>query len=292
MTEINGYESVDYENPQFPIIVHYDSLGATLFLDTHWHEELEMLYMLAGQLKITSNQAVFFANPGDVVFINANSVHTLENITSSCQYYCILVKPHFLLTLLPTLKIPEETFITKDTTVVGSVERIIQEFYTKPTEYKTVLQAELMALMVYLCRTIVHQKQTDSTISISLQTQKVQQAIDYIYQHFNEKITVTDICTAINFSKSYCSRCFRQITGKTIVDFINELRLNYAFHLIQLDKYTIYQCAEKSGFQNISYFTKLYQNHFGFLPSQTKQQAATLPKKRAAVPTPKEQQEE
>ena len=83
-----------------------------------------------------------------------------------------------------------------------------------------------------------------------------------------------DICADINFSKSYFSRNFRQITGKTIVDFINELRLNYAYHLIQLNKYTISQCAEKSGFQNVSYFTKLYQRHFGLLPSKTAQQAA------------------
>lgn len=269
-----GYESVSYENLQFPVIVHYDSLGATLFLETHWHEEVEILLMLEGQLKVTSNQSVFFANPGDVVYIHPNSVHTLENITDSCQYYCALAKPSFLRTLLPTLKISEETLITKDPAVVSSLERIIQEFYAGQPGYKTVLQGELLALMTYLCRVISKEPQTRQTINISVQTQAVQQAIAYIYQHFQEKITVEDICADINFSKSYFSRSFRQITGKTIVDFINELRLNYACHLIQLNKYTISQCAEKSGFQNVSYFTKLYQRHFGLLPSKTAQQAA------------------
>lgn len=269
VSKSTGYETVNYDNPQFPIIVHYDSLGATLFLSTHWHEEAEMLFISAGQLRITSDQTVLIANPGDMVFIKPNSVHTLENITGSCQYYCTLFKPLFLQTLLPNLKIPDETFITKDAAVLASLERVIQEFYTAQPDYKTVLQGELLSLMVYLNRANSKKNQVRQTISISVQAQKVQQAISYIYQHFNEKITVEDVCKVANFSKSYLSRCFRQITGKTLVDFINELRLNYAFHLIQLDKYTIYQCAEKSGFQNISYFTRLYQKHFGFLPSQT-----------------------
>ncbi len=268
-----GYESVSYENPQFPVIVHYDSLGATLFLETHWHEEIEMLLMLEGQLRITSDRSVFTANPGDAVYIHPNSVHTLENITDSCQYYCALVKPNFLRTLIPALNVPEETLITKDAAVISSLERIIQEFYAKQPGYKTALQGELLAVTVYLNRAAAKDALAGQPINISVQTHAVQQAIAYIYQHFYEKITVEDICTAINFSKSYFSRSFRRITGKTIVDFINDLRLNYACHLIRLNKYTVSQCAEKSGFQNISYFTKLYQRHFGFLPSKTMQQA-------------------
>ena len=71
----------------------------------------------------------------------------------------------------------------------------------------------------------------------------------------------------VGFSKYYLCRTFRQITGSTVVDYLNSLRCAHALQLLSSGEYTVGECAEKCGFRNLSYFAKVYRRYRGCSPS-------------------------
>ncbi|ELP5185316.1 helix-turn-helix transcriptional regulator, partial [Clostridium perfringens] len=71
-------------------------------------------------------------------------------------------------------------------------------------------------------------------------------------------------------SKYYTCRTFKEVTGKTILDYINHIRCINARNLILYNGYTISESAYKSGFNNLSYFSKTYKKYMGLLPSEEK----------------------
>ncbi|EOU2011906.1 helix-turn-helix domain-containing protein, partial [Clostridium perfringens] len=57
---------------------------------------------------------------------------------------------------------------------------------------------------------------------------------------------------------------------QTILDYINHIRCINARNLILYNGYTISESAYKSGFNNLSYFSKTYKKYMGLLPSEEK----------------------
>ena len=77
----------------------------------------------------------------------------------------------------------------------------------------------------------------------------------------------------MGFSKHYICHSFKEITGYTIIEYLNILRCNNAKNLLLTGQYSISQCAEKSGFHNLSYFTRTYQKYMQELPSDTRKKS-------------------
>lgn len=263
-----GFELQDYADINFPFNLHYDSLGLNLFVDSHWHEEIEILYIVKGKLKLICNQAEYLAEVGDVIFIPSNQIHKMENQNGICDYYCLLAKPrYFQSSYAPDF--PPNPIITNNKSIIDYMEQITTEFFQKKSIYKYAIQGHLISMITYFLR-CDNAKSANGKIINNNQSGKMQLVIAYIHQHFTEKITLSQVCSIVNYSVPYFCQCFREETGKTFIDYVNTLRCEYAFHLIQAGGYSICQCSEMSGFHNLSYFSKKYVEHFGFLPSQTK----------------------
>ena len=88
-------------------------------------------------------------------------------------------------------------------------------------------------------------------------------------KNFREKLTVEQIAEQAGMSKYYFLREFKTVTGITVITFLNILRCNNAQKLIERGE-TIWLAARKSGFENDSYFTKVFKKTKGILPSEVK----------------------
>ena len=134
--------------------------------------------------------------------------------------------------------------------------------------FKTAVKAETLSLFTHIYRTASRQDLPEGQQN-SRKLDMVRSAISYIRQHFTEDITVDDICRHLGFSKYYFCREFRRITGRTVTDTINLLRCSHAKSLISSGRCNVSESAERSGFRNLSYFSKTYKRYNGILPSDT-----------------------
>lgn len=85
----------------------------------------------------------------------------------------------------------------------------------------------------------------------------------YIDRHFCEALTLKDIAAAVHVSPGYLSRFFRQKTGKTIMDTITSKKIEYAKHLLEEQNLKIFEVAQRTGFEDTTYFSHVFKKYSG-----------------------------
>lgn len=100
--------------------------------------------------------------------------------------------------------------------------------------------------------------------------QAVYAAADYIQDHFKEKVTINSIAQEVHLSSSYLSHIFSQTFGYTITDYITYVRLEHAKSILCKGGTTISEAALDSGFEDISYFSRVFKKIEGISPREYK----------------------
>lgn len=96
----------------------------------------------------------------------------------------------------------------------------------------------------------------------------VRNAMEYIRQNYNKDISLEKLSDYIGVSKSYLCYIFKKETGKNIIEYLNDLRVEKAKILLKNTDFKIYEIATKVGFKNERYFTQIFKAKTGFTPTE------------------------
>lgn len=94
----------------------------------------------------------------------------------------------------------------------------------------------------------------------------------YIFNHINEKIYVDDIAKSLFVNKSYLTTKFKALTGKTLVEYITDIKIDEAKRLIKGSNESLSEISEKLAFSTQSYFQNVFKKKTGMTPSDYKEQ--------------------
>ena len=127
--------------------------------------------------------------------------------------------------------------------------------------YELVIKSGLLRFLALL---ILHGKQ--QIPAETADTRRLKTVLQWISEHYAEKICVGDAAEVCSFSSSHFMRWFRQMTGQSFIAFLNEYRLNTAAEALQTTDETVLTIASRCGFENLSYFNRIFKAHFGITP--------------------------
>ncbi|MBG9981949.1 helix-turn-helix transcriptional regulator [Aerococcaceae bacterium DSM 111020] len=94
------------------------------------------------------------------------------------------------------------------------------------------------------------------------------QMIEYIDNHIEEDIKVSELVSEFNISRSTIQNLFQSYLEQTPKQYINALRLNRSKQLIRESSLSLTEIAEQLNFGTIQYFSRAFKNEFGITPSQ------------------------
>ena len=86
----------------------------------------------------------------------------------------------------------------------------------------------------------------------------------------NEQFSVEDLAEEVALSRSHLHRKLRQLTGRSISQYIRRIRLDHATTLLQKEVGTVSEIAFRVGFGSSTYFIKCFSEEFGFSPGEVK----------------------
>lgn len=98
----------------------------------------------------------------------------------------------------------------------------------------------------------------------------INRATALIESHFNDKITQNSIANDVYLSPSYFSKLFKDVTGYKFNEYVNRIRIEKAKEMLEKSFITIDEVYRKVGFENRSYFGKVFRNLTGMTPKQYK----------------------
>lgn len=104
----------------------------------------------------------------------------------------------------------------------------------------------------------------------------INSAINFIHENFEQDIDVNDIANFVHLSYSHLSRLFKKQTGKTIMWYLNEVRLLKAQKLLLCSDRNIFQVARDTGFSNEYYFCSLFKKTYGISPGEFRKRKTVL----------------
>jgi two-component system, response regulator YesN len=113
----------------------------------------------------------------------------------------------------------------------------------------------------------IRQANTRSILSDEIQNSIVR-AMSIVGQKLSEPVSAAEIAQMVNMSGSYFSQCFKQFAGQTYTDYVRDLRLERAKQYLRNTTKTIQWVAEQIGYNDEKYFSRLFREHVGMLPSE------------------------
>lgn len=96
----------------------------------------------------------------------------------------------------------------------------------------------------------------------------VRLALEYIEDHYSDKISLEILSSDIGFSTGYVSKCLIKYVGKNFNTILLEKRCYKALDLLREDRLTVNEISDKVGFTDPGYFTKCFKALFGTSPKR------------------------
>jgi two-component system response regulator YesN len=126
---------------------------------------------------------------------------------------------------------------------------------------------QIKSLFLETCRELLSSK-TDRSVT----RKEIQMVMDYIHAHYAEDITIVKLSNVLCISTNYLSNLFRQETGIQIIEYLNRYRIDRATKLLRDPTLKVYEVAERTGFQDTSYFCKVFKGIEGTTVTDYKRQ--------------------
>jgi AraC-like DNA-binding protein len=253
-------------------------------LPHHWHSELEFIYLSDGEAVFTIDDHDILIKEGECIFINSGQLHSGISNTCTCTYFSIVFSTEFLSNTLDAchqffdgIKINKFKILQHFThqnnsqvKVISELKDIIDELTDKNIAYELSVKSKLFSIFTILFRsnlyTIMLDNQKDLTETKKYNTLK--QIIGYIYQNYNKKIKLTYISKSLNLTPQYLCKFFKEMTNTSIVEYINHYRIETACSLLKISTLSITDIALECGFDNISYFNRVFKRQLSVTPTE------------------------
>lgn len=258
-----------YKADHVPVEFHDIDLIAlkSPFSHIHWHENIEIMFFIDGISENIIDNNVVQENTNDIVVINAGVLHGTRAISKNAKYYALIIDKDTCYKygfVLSDYYIKSEI---NDVRLFSLVDEIQNEFTAKKEHYEAIITAKTLEMLTILFRDYSFKK---NNLKHNKNVEMVKNGIRYIKNNYTKNITIDDVAKSTGYSKYYFCRSFKEITKYTIGSYINSLRVNAAYKLIAKKGLNVSQAACECGFDDISYFTKIFKKYTGVLPSQIK----------------------
>lgn len=252
------HETLPYLDSNFKIIVRKEThLFGSRTVWAHWHESIEFIYVTKGQALINRNGIEQIYGPGDLIIFNSNEIHSIRYQGDSVTYHCLIVD----LSICNVGPLPPHSI---NTDAIMILLKVIEEFTEKQINYREAVIGGIKLMQSILSR---ETQNYDMKHSSSRKQELVKKAIDYMYNHFQENISLEDISAALHHNKHYLCHIFKEVTGRTVLTHLNFIRCDHARSLLASGKYSVTESAYASGFSNLPHFSQTYKSLFNHTPA-------------------------
>ena len=99
-------------------------------------------------------------------------------------------------------------------------------------------------------------------------SRRIEKAFDFMLKNYDKDISLGNVAKVVNMPEVSFSRFIKKRTGKTFVDSLNEIRLGHASRMLIDTTHTIAEVAYKCGFNNLSYFNRIFRKKNGCTPRE------------------------
>lgn len=269
MHDLSLYEKKIIQDKEFPVqIFKNQTWKPGLYFLPHWHEHIELHYILRGQGIFYCNQNKINVNEGNMVIINSNELHKAFSNTLNYEALVMIFEMDTFSKEIADGNVIFQSLIQSDDKVSMLVASIYKEENEKEFGYKLAMKGKLYELITYLLRNyVVKNESAKENIRRKRNLNRLNIVMQYIEGNYLEPIANQELAELLHVSEYRFCHLFKESLGQSPSNYINEVRLKKAYHLLEQKEMTIAEIAAAVGFQDYNNFGRLFRKYYGFAPS-------------------------
>ena len=280
---IQYHETKLHEQPGFS----YNTYLCTIPLDfpsvpMHWHEQMEIIYIKKGNGTVSVGMKPYEVSAGCIIPVMPGELHSIDGSTGGPMEYENII---FSLDLLDST---EQNDWCRSSVIIPMKEN--RFLFERPIRPGTAFWDEVSAcldkadeactdrvpgyslrvkssLFLFLYALFKHKKDPSKKDEKD-HSEALKKVISYVKEHSSQPITIHDVASLTDYSDSHFMRLFKAETGRTFISFLNEYRLQVSAYMLKETKDPVSLVAVKAGFENLSYFIRMFTKTYGVPPGR------------------------
>lgn len=281
---------LEYENTQeikfhghddFPFNIYLCSIPLDFsVVPTHWHNDMEIIYIKKGQGMITVDLEPFQVTQGDIVVVPPGQLHSIEQQEDfSMEYENIIFQLAMLMSaqgdictekffqplvqgqiLFPNYFSTDSLLYPALSGCLNTMDDICKTF---GPGYQLAIKGQLFTFFHGLFSAM----QSPLPRRKSKSLDRLKDILKYVETNYHEKITIADAAGICGFSESHFMKFFKSNMAVSFTDYLNDYRLTMAARLLISSSDSIVNIAAETGFDNLSYFNRIFKRKYHCTPS-------------------------
>ncbi|CCH53056.1 Methylphosphotriester-DNA alkyltransferase [Fibrisoma limi BUZ 3] len=166
-------------------------------------------------------------------------------------------------------------YLTNDEPIYHLISRLIYIFTENNRAKEVIANLVLQELVVRLMQTQARTLLLSSGASYA-NVNRLAHVAQYINKHLSRSLHIRELADEACMSEPNFYRTFKQTFGMTPVDYINQQRIALASKLLRTTNRCLADISLECGFNNLTYFMKLFRREMGMSPAQYRKQLISL----------------
>ena len=245
------YEFRHPESPDYFTV----SKGGNLTFPAHLHHCFELIIITSGEMSVTVGGREYELKPGMAVIIFPNQIHSIKTETRS---------EHIIAIFSPELV--NAYYSKRSGKVPTSAEFVPDPFHTEKLGALPTGKLEVIGILYSLCAEFDKTASyIGSDVCPDLLLSKI---LAFIDKNYDSDCSLEKLAWAVGYRDTYLSSFFRKAVGISYHDYVTDLRISKACHLLENSDEGVLQIANECGFGSLRTFNRNFREKLGLTPTE------------------------
>ena len=245
----------------------------------HFHQDIELLYLLEGTLDVTIGEQTTHMKENDVLVVNANKKHMLSG-SEDILYMQIMISYNLVSDVFQSIDVIFWCDSTKDESdrydELRKILRALLNHYlethgnTANFGHIALCYRVMDILSMYFLVQAADRENMDDKDKFE---DRILQINNYIRANYNQSISLKDLADKLYLSNGYLSRFFKRNYGMSFAEYLTNIRLFHAVDELLYSSAPITRIAYDNGFASVAVFNKVFKKAYGETPSAMRKKA-------------------
>lgn len=244
----------------------------TFTFPAHWHEYVEILYLMEGHLTTIIQAESYILSPGSIVVINSRDLH-MTKTKGNTTYILLQISAEQMKRVFPDFdSLRFDTLISAEAKnknaedLIAGLQQMLELYLQKEDGYQLLFTARLYEFLYHLYRSHSNWILTEENPNNSRDFLRITRVMDWVRKNYRKPLKLEDAAELLGVSREYFCRLFKKYTGQTFLEYVNSVRtINLYEDLLRTDM-SITLLLEKNGITNYKVFMRIFKKLYSDTP--------------------------
>ncbi len=269
-------ETLLHGTPAFPVAIYNNTFDKqySLLAPLHYHNEFELLIATKGSLSVQIEENTYVISKGEGLFINSGLLHVINSYDNVDHGFIAIVFDYTMICtdrsnsfnkyiqplINGTLNVP--------TKLSPEICNIVYSIDSSYEDSSFGFELQIKHLLIQIFYLLVKDSKLTTLPIQNTKSILIKNILDYIEKNYSYSISLQDMADYAHVSKEYLCRIFNVLSDTSPIDYLNRYRIKQSTSMLIHTDRDISDISSSCGFNNSSYFNKLFLRYIGCTPTQ------------------------